>query len=41
MISDILATDMANHGKVVSVIKSRIALNENNEYKLNLLSENE
>ena len=41
MISEILATDMANHGKVVSVIKSRIILNENNEYKLNLLSGNE
>ena len=41
MISEILATDMANHGKVVSVIKSRIALNDNNEYKLNLLSGNE
>ena len=41
MISEILATDMANHGKVVSVIKSRIVLNENNEYKLNLLSGNE
>ena len=41
MISEILATDMANHGKVVSVIKSRITLNENNEYKLNLLSGNE
>ena len=41
MISEILATDMANHGKVVSVIKSRIVVNENNEYKLNLLSGNE
>ena len=41
MISEILATDMANHGKVVSVIKSRIVLNENNEFKLNLLSGNE
>ena len=41
MISEILATDMANHGKVVSVIKSRITLNENNELKLNLLSGNE
>ena len=41
MICEILATDMANHGKVVSVIKSRIALNENNEYRLNLLSGNE
>ena len=41
MISEILATDMANHGKVVSVIKSKITLNENNEFKLNLLSGNE
>jgi hypothetical protein len=41
MISEILATDMANHGKVVSVIKSKIVLNENNEYRLNLLSGNE
>ena len=41
MISEILATDMANHGKVVSVIKSKISLNDNNEYRLNLLSGNE
>ena len=41
MISEILATDMANHGKVVSVIKSKIVLNENNEFRLNLLSGNE
>ena len=41
MISEILATDMANHGKVVSVIKSKITLKENNEFKLNLLSGNE
>ena len=41
MISEILATDMANHGKVMSLIKSKIILNENNEYKLNLLSGNE
>ena len=41
MISEILATDMANHGKIVSVIKSKIVLNENNEFKLNLLSGNE
>ena len=32
---------MANHGKVVSVIKSKIVLNENNEFRLNLLSGNE
>jgi len=45
MISEILATDMANHVKVVSLIKSKISLNEENknlnEYKLNLLSCNE
>ena len=41
MICEILATDMANHGKVMSLIKSKISLNENNEYKLNLLSGNE
>ena len=41
MISEILATDMANHGKVVSVIKSKITLKDNNEFKLNLLSGNE
>jgi len=41
MISEILSTDMANHGKVVSVIKSKIVLNENNEFRLNLLSGNE
>jgi len=41
MISEILVTDMANHVKVVSLIKSKISLNEENknlnEYKLNLL----
>ena len=41
IISEILSTDMANHGKVISLIKSKISLNENNEYKLNLLSGNE
>ena len=42
MISVILATDMANHGKVMSLFKSKISLNEeNNEYKLNLLSGND
>ena len=41
MISEILATDMANHGKVISLIKSKIIMNENNESKLNLLSGNE
>ena len=41
MISEILATDMANHGKVISLLKSKISLNENNEYKLKLLSGNE
>ena len=42
MISEILATDMANHGKVVSLIKSKISMNENGkDYKLNLLTGNE
>ena len=41
MISEILATDMANHGKVISLIKSKIVINENKETKLNLLSGNE
>ena len=41
MISEILATNMANHGKVMSLIKSKITLNENNEYKLYLLNGNE
>ena len=41
MVSEILATDMANHGKVISIIKSKLSLNENNEYKFNLLSGNE
>ena len=45
MISEILATDMANHVKVISLIKSKISINEENkhlnEYKLNLLSGNE
>ena len=41
MISEILATDMANHGKVLTLINSKISTNENNEYKLNLLSGNE
>ena len=42
MISEILATDMANHGKVVSLIKSKISINENGkDYKLNLLTGNE
>ena len=41
MISEILATDMANHGKVLALINSKISTNENNEYKLNLLSGND
>ena len=42
MISEILATDMANHGRVISLIKSKIILNkDNNAYKLNLFSGNE
>ena len=42
MISEILATDMANHGKVVSLIKSKISISEDGkDFKLNLLTGNE
>ena len=41
MISEILATDMANHGKVISLMKSKISTNEDGIIKLNLLSGNE
>ena len=42
MISEILATDMANHGKVISLIKSKISTNEDGkDFKFNLLSGNE
>ena len=42
MIAEILATDMANHSKVTSLIKSKISLSENGkDYKLNLLTGNE
>lgn len=42
MISEILATDMALHGKVLSLIKSKISFNEDDmTYKLNLLSGDE
>ena len=42
MISEILATDMANHGKVISLIKSKISVSENGkDFKFNLLSGNE
>ena len=42
MICEILATDMANHGKVISLIKSKISVNEDgNSFKLNLLTGNE
>ena len=41
MISEILATDMANHGKVISLMKSKISTNEEGIVKLNLLSGNE
>ena len=42
MISEILATDMANHGKIMSLFKSKLLLNEeSNEYKLNLITEND
>ena len=39
MIGNILATDMANHGKIMTVIKSRIAINKaENKTKFELLS---
>ena len=42
MISEILATDMANHAKVISLIKSKIAISENGkDFKFNLLTGNE
>jgi len=42
MIGNILATDMANHGKIMTVIKSRIAINKaENKTKFELLSGNE
>ena len=42
MIGHILATDMANHGKIMTVIKSRIAINKaENKTKFELLSGNE
>jgi hypothetical protein len=42
MIAEILATDMANHGKVLSLIKSKISVGENGrDFKLNLLTGNE
>ena len=42
MIAEILATDMANHSKTTSLIKSKISLSENGkDFKLNLLSGNE
>ena len=42
MIGNILATDMANHGKIMTVIKSRIAINKaENKPKFELLSGNE
>ena len=42
MICEILATDMANHGKVTSLIKSKISISEDGkDYKLNLLTGNE
>ena len=41
MISEILSTDMANHGKVISLMKSKISTNEEGIVKLNLLSGNE
>jgi hypothetical protein len=42
MICEILATDMANHGKVISLIKSKITVNEDGKnFKFNLLTGNE
>ena len=42
MIGNILATDMANHGKIMTVIKSRISINmSENKKKFELLSGNE
>ena len=42
IISEILATDMAFHGKVISLIKSKMTFNEDdNTYRLNLLSGDE
>ena len=42
MIGNILATDMANHGKIMTVIKSRISLNmSENKKQFELLSGNE
>ena len=42
MIGNILSTDMANHGKIMTVIKSRIAINKaENKTKFELLSGNE
>ena len=42
MIGNILATDMVNHGKIMTLIKSRIAINKaENKTKFELLSGNE
>ena len=42
IVSEILATDMALHGKVISLIKSKIVFNEDDKtYRLNLLSGDE
>ena len=42
MIGNILATDMANHGKIMTLIKSRISINKaENKTKFELLSGNE
>ena len=42
MIGNILATDMANHGKIMTVIKSRISINiAENKQRFELLSGNE
>ena len=42
MIGNILATDMVNHGKILTVIKTRLSINiAENKQKFELLSGNE
>ncbi len=41
MIGNILATDMANHGKIMTVIKSKLAISMENKQRFELLSGNE
>jgi len=40
IISEILATDMANHGKIMSIVKSKIILNEKKTENNNIKEEN-